>query len=133
VDDGSAGYGTSGGSQGCPDYKGIAANAPGVFQDTPGGLTGPVEFIVCRVCTKPCCAGIKFIMGVNGVNGSYPISGYSIVSVGPCVHWKKGDKGDLSDADTFLTFPGAPQSWTDGMNSGYPGVASGKCTPNCGD
>jgi RHS repeat-associated protein len=131
VDDGSAGF-FGGGSKGCPNYK-TASTSPDVFQDSPGGLTGPVEFIVCRVCTKPCCAGVKIINGVNGPNGSYPISGYSIASVGPCVHWKKGDKGDLSDANTFQTFPGAPQAWTDGMNSDYPGVAGGKCTPNCGN
>jgi hypothetical protein len=133
VDDGNAGYGTSGGSKGCPDYKGIAANAPGVFQDTPSGLTGPVEFNVCRVCTKPCCAGIKNINGINGPNGSYPISGYSIVSVGPCVHWKKGDTGDLSHANTFQTFPGATQAWQDAMQREYPKAASGGCTPSCGN
>jgi len=130
VDDGSVGF-YGGGSKGCPDYK-TASTSPDIFQDTPHGLTGPVEFIVCRVCTTPCCAGIRFINGRNGVNSSYPISGYSIASVGPCVHWKKGDKGDLSDADTFLTFRGPPQAWTDGMNRDYPGVASGRCTPTCG-
>jgi len=129
VDDGDAGF-FGGGSKGCPDYK-LPPGMTGVFQDSPGGLTGPVEFNVCRVCTKPCC-GIKFINGVNGVNSSYPISGYSIVSVGPCVHWKKGDTGDLSDADTFQTFPGATQAWQDAMKKDYPNLASGGCSPNCG-
>jgi RHS repeat-associated protein len=47
----------------------------GTFQDNPKGFTGPVQFEVCRVCIDKCSG--------------------KIVSVGPCVKWKKGDSGDL--------------------------------------
>ena len=130
VDDGSAGY-FGGGGKGCPDYN-PSGMSPGIFQDSPSGLTGPVEFIVCRVCTAPCCINQwVYHHKEGGFNWMRVTAGYKIMSVGPCVHWKKGDKGDLSDKNEFLTYPYTPHSWLDAMQSQYPNAASGGCTPNC--
>lgn len=89
VDDGSAGFGAKG--TGCPEYPDFGH--PGIFEDSPGGATGPVSFVVCRVCIEPCCNNKR-----------------SIVSVGPCKAWKKGDKGDLG-APEFVQTPGPPGMW----------------------
>ena len=126
VDDGSAGY-SGGGGKGCPDYN-PPGMSPGIFQDSPSGLTGPVEFIVCRVCTAPCCINHSVLKHPG--HSHHPVSnpGYQIMSVGPCVHWKKGDKGDLSDKNDFLTYPYTPQTWLDTMQSQYPNAANGGCT-----
>jgi hypothetical protein len=110
TDDGSAGF-SGGGGKGCPDYP-FGDN--GVFQDSPSGthgwLTGPVQFIVCRVCEQQCCNG-----------------GWKIASIGPCVYWKKGDKGDFSDSGTFTTVEGPPQTWQVGLQNNYPDYANGGC------
>lgn len=109
VDDGSAGF-YGGGSKGCPDYK-LPASTAGVFQDTPGGATGPVHFIVCRVCEEQCCGGK-----------------WRIVSIGPCVYWKKGDKGSPYNSDSSMTtVDGPPQTWQVGLDTNYPDIAKGGC------
>jgi hypothetical protein len=111
VDDGGAGF-LGGGSKGCPDYPSFGM--PGVFQDSPSGshgtFTGPVQFIVCRVCLKHCCP-----------------DEWQIASIGPCIYWKKGDKGDLSDSSTFTTVSGPPQTWWVALDQDYPTVSHGLC------
>ncbi|MBU6410225.1 MAG: RHS repeat-associated core domain-containing protein [Verrucomicrobia bacterium] len=107
VDDGGAGF-FGGGSKGCPDYPSFGM--PGVFQDSPSGvLTGPVHFITCRVCLKKC--------GCDE---------WRIASIGPCIYWKKGDKGDLSGSG-FTQVSGPPQTWEDALDQDYPTVAHGLC------
>jgi hypothetical protein len=105
---------------GCPLYP-IPAGTPGVFQDTPRGLTGKVFFTVCRVCLENCTA-------CKGQGKSYmsPWPGFKIVSKGPCVSWWKGDKGDFSD-DTFVHSDAPPPSWDTGMNTDFPYAAKGGC------
>jgi hypothetical protein len=93
----------------------------GVFQDSPSGWTGPVQFIVCRVCLEPCC----FLQRVR-TGGYVSLGGLKIVSVGPCVYWKKGDKGDLS-SDGFTRVDGPNQNWQVGMDTDFPLAAKGGC------
>ena len=110
VDDGGAGF-LGGGSKGCPDYPSFGM--PGVFQDTPSGshgvFTGPVHFIVCRVCLRRCCP-----------------DEWRIRSIGPCIYWKKGDKGDLSTGG-FTEVNEPPQTWQVALDQDYPTVAAGLC------
>jgi len=116
VDDGSAGF-YAGGSKGCPEYLPTGMN-PLTFQDSPRGWTGPVKFIVCRVCLKKCCTYKHWS------------EGWRIVGVGPCVYWKKGDKGDLGGLSTnpdITRVDGPPQTWQVGLSNDYPGAGAGKC------
>ena len=82
VDDGSKGFGAHG--TGCPEYPNFGR--PGNFEDTPGGLTGPVKFITCEVCKRSCCTR-------RG-----PGTEITIVA---CKSWKKGDTGPLGQAGAF--------------------------------
>jgi len=81
------------------------------FQDTPSGWTGSLQFIGCRVCLEKCCYKTSS-------------AGYRIVRVGPCVQWKKGDKGELASHDVTPTMN---QDWQVGMDTDFPGKASGGC------
>jgi hypothetical protein len=105
VDDGSKGFGAKG--TGCPEYPDFGH--PGIFEDSPSGLTGPVKFVVCRVCIEICCGNKR-----------------SIVSVGPCKQWKKGDTGDLG---SFSGTEGPPDmSWILTVKKKYPNAfVPGKC------
>ncbi len=107
TDDGSAGFSSS--PHGCPDYP-LPSGMSGTFQDSPSGVTGPVQFIVCRVCLRRCCP-----------------DEWRIASIGPCVYWKKGDKGDLSNSSGFTIVSGPPQTWEVGLQANYPSVARGLC------
>jgi hypothetical protein len=117
VDNGSLGFGSS--STGCPLYP-LPSNTSGVFQDSPRGWIGRVRFIVCRVCLVPCC----FVQ--RGRAGNNYLPGLKIVSVGPCVYWKKGDRGDLSDGN-FTRVDGPNQDWQVGMDTDFPDAAKGGC------
>lgn len=120
VDNGNLGPKSSS-SSGCPLYP-LPSNMNQVFQDSPRGWTGPVQFIVCRVCLEPCC----FLQSVRG-GGYVSLGGQKIVSVGPCVYWKKGDKGDLSDSSLFTRVEGPNQNWQVGMDTDFPVAAKGGC------
>jgi RHS repeat-associated protein len=81
VDDGSAGYYATG--TGCPEYPNFGFQ--GHFGDTPGGLTGPVRFITCAACARPCqCTP----------NGGQTFT-RQIETIWKCVTWKKGDTGSI--------------------------------------
>jgi hypothetical protein len=127
VDDGSAGGFGGGAKKGCPHYAPPGMN-PLVFQDSPSGthgaLTGPVQFIVCRVCVKPCCWTRNFHHNGHLVVGKN--TGYQIASIGPCVYWKKGDKGDFSNG-SFTVVDGPPQTWEVAVQTQYPTFATGGC------
>jgi RHS repeat-associated protein len=118
VDNGSLGP-MSDPSSACPLYP-LPSDTSGVFQDTPSGWTGDVQFIVCRVCLAPCC----FLK--RGVKGNMIYSGWAIASVGPCVYWKGGDKGDLS-SDNFTHVDTPNQNWQVGMDTDFPDAAKGGC------
>ncbi len=116
VDDGSKGYYASG--TGCPEYPNFGR--PGNFEDTPGGATGPVQFVVCLVCTRPCCTR-------RG-------PGTDIHTIIRCKTWRKGDQGPLG-SPTAAGFPDAtPQQraiWENALSAKYPdwrGCYKYKCT-----
>jgi hypothetical protein len=121
VDNGSLGPKSST-STGCPLYP-LPPGMKTTFQDTPRGWTGSLQFIVCRVCLEPCQ-----LIEIRGKNRTrFCVSGYQIVSVGPCVYWKKGDKGDLSDKSVFTIVDGPNQDWQVGMDKDFPNAAKGGC------
>ncbi|MCX6887430.1 MAG: hypothetical protein NTX27_20595 [Verrucomicrobia bacterium] len=69
---------------GCPEY--LNFGRPGNVVDTPKGVTGPVKFITCQVCTNPCCT-----RGGPGTN----------MRIVACKAWKKGDTGGLGQSGAF--------------------------------
>jgi hypothetical protein len=119
VDNGSIG-GNSDSSTGCPLYPVPLGNA---FSDDPGGIgTGGITFTVCRVCLAKCSCMINR----PHQSGPAALPGYKIVSVGPCVTWKTGDKGNLgSEVGTPLQGPN--QNWQVGMDTDFSSASSGGC------
>jgi RHS repeat-associated protein len=106
---------------GCPLYP-LPVTMPGVFQDSPSGLTGDVYFTVCKVCLEPCvtCKG-------QGKTWMTAWPGFKIVSKGPCVSWTKGKTGDLSEGRRFVQSAAPPLHWDEGMNADFPYEAKGGC------
>ena len=104
VDDGTVGFFATG--TGSPEYPNFGR--PENFEDTPGGLTGPVRFITCAVCTEPCCAHDL---------GRFQ-SSHRFLRVIACKSWRKGDTGPLD------RFPDATvqqvAKWNSALTAKYP-------------
>lgn len=71
---------------GCPEYPNFGR--PGNFEDTPKFTAGPVKFITCQVCTRPCCTR-------RG-------PGTDIHTIVASKTWKNGQKGSLGQKGAFL-------------------------------
>ena len=137
VDDGTHGLKST--KPNCPPL--YPASEDNRFNDSPGvslglfgfpigthGLNG-TKVEVCHVCLIPCC-GVSFINGINGVNSSYPYSGYKIVKIGPCMSYTISEgEGQLflntHGVATSSVGPSADFSQT--VNSAYPKALSGGC------
>jgi hypothetical protein len=111
TDNGTAGWFAP--DRGCPDYY-LPPGMEYTFQDSPSGthgwLTGPVHFIVCRVCLRRCCS-----------------DEWRIASVGPCVYWKKGDRASSLYNPGFTIVDRPPAIWQVGLDRSHPAAARGLC------
>jgi hypothetical protein len=118
VDDGSMGSSLYAKPTHCPEYPNFGN--PGSYQDSPSTplKIGPVKFVVCQVCTEPCC---------SGATGG---QGRTIARVVKCKTWKNGDHGPI---DQLGNFPDATMSqillWRNTVAAKYPDwMKCYKCT-----
>jgi hypothetical protein len=127
VDDGTHGLFST--SANCPPL--YPASSGGTFGDQAGNALGTVglnglTFEVCRVCLQPCCAGPHR----QAPNQRFPTpgySGYSIVSIGPCVTYTIPGSGNDTDLGSGPSNPSPSSGFSGALNSAYPNVSSGGC------